>query len=163
MNRKDFYICICVMYKILFAALWENSLWGVTNYLSCRTQRCSDGKVQAGRVMLLAGSKWQQLPGAVTPSLFHQASEGHQSQRLHEGEEGNQDELVWAEPWRPGPEWEAQQGSVLPSAEQLCPPGGTMTCIWTPQKQQHLSSSKSSKGWNTRNISLVRTVYYLLK
>lgn len=32
-----------------------------------------------------------------------------------------------------------------------------------PQKQQRLSSSKSSKGWNTRNISLVRTVYYLLK
>lgn len=149
------------MYKILFAARWESSLWRVTNYLSCRTQKCSDGKLQASKGMLLVGSKWQWQPAAVTPSSVSPGIEGQLSQGLCVGEEGDQSQLVWAEPCRPAPEWEAQQGSVLPSAEQPCPPCGTMTCIWTPQKLQHLSSSKSSKGWNTRNISLVRTVYYL--
>lgn len=90
MSKEDSYICICGTYKILFAALLENSLWGVTNCVSYRTQRCSDGKLQAGKGRLFAGGRWRRQPAAVHPLQLHQAFEGHLSQGLLVAEGGDQ-------------------------------------------------------------------------
>lgn len=125
MSREDSYICICVMYKILFAVLWENSLWRVTNFLSYRTQRCSDGKPQASKGMSLVGSKWWQLPAAVHPPQFHRHFlQGHLSQGLQVGGKGTRRSLSEQslEPCPGGKHSRAGCSPLLSSPALLLPP-----------------------------------------
>lgn len=162
-TERNVFICICAMYEILYATLWETASgesWTVSprEWKGAAVANIQRSQVARQWQVLVAACDFQKLlcyikcSGKTFPWGYVWARKvarrilcerGHH----HMSQSGKQ----------------CREGSVLASVEQACPPGGIVTCIWTSQKQQHLSSSKTSQRWNTRNISLVKTVYYLLK